>query len=154
MAVGVDSSVQHCPLCFKFYPVKISALLVLAVSRRPRHLDDCSYSEEALEKTISTFYSWKLALMQCYRNPDKCFTQILILGPNQLFSVNLYLLYLTHFQLTMRWQVSCPGFSTISRSVETTPSRSSATPSPPTPWTALGAGGCRMRSTPTNPMAR
>lgn len=53
----------------------------------------------------------------------------------------------------MLWQVSCPNCSMRSKSAGTgtTPSRSSATPSPPTPWTVLGAGGSLTRSALTDP---
>ena len=72
----------------------------------------------------------------------------------QTLDIFLTLLPLPSFQM-MQWQASCLNCSTRSRSAgtETTPSRSSATPSPPTPWTALGVGGSPMRSPQIDQMA-
>lgn len=55
----------------------------------------------------------------------------------------------------MLWQVSCPNCSMRSKSAGTgtTPSRSSATPSPPTPWIVLAAGGSRTRIALIDPTA-
>lgn len=57
---------------------------------------------------------------------------------------------------TTQWQVNCPSCSMRSKSAgtETTPLKNFARPSPPTPWTALGAGGSQMTNAPTDPTAR
>lgn len=68
----------------------------------------------------------------------------------------LLLLIFSNLSLqTMLWQVSCPSCSMRLKSAETgtTPSRSSATPSLPTPWTALAAGGSLTRSVPIDQTA-
>lgn len=70
----------------------------------------------------------------------------------------LFVAFLTFPNLSqqmMLWQVSCPNCSMRSKSAgtETTPSRSSATPSPPTPWIALAAGDSLTRIALIDPMA-